>query len=329
MGKLQFIGQQQVRDLLPMDRCIDVISAAMMVASRGDAIQPLRWIMDLPGDDHACFGTMPGYMKDPDWFGIKVTSVFPENHKVGLQSHQGAFVLFDRDDGRPAAIIHGGEITAIRTAAASAVATRVLSRSSSSSLAILGYGTQARMHLIALQQVRDIDNVTVWGRSRELAERFAEINSADFGIKISVADDVEQAVTNADIICTTTAAVEPILNGSWLEPGVHLNVVGSSTEKFREIDSNAVKRSRFFVDYKPMTLAEGGEFRAALKEGVIDESHILGEIGEVLLGRCVGRQSDTDITMFKSLGMPIEDLASAVYVYEAAQKADVGTVVDF
>lgn len=323
------IGRQLVRELLPMSECIEVIQHALEATARGQTLQLLRTIMDLPGDDRACLGIMPGYMADPECFGVKVVAVLPDNSRAGLQPHQGTVMLFERRQGRPLAIMHGGEITAIRTAAASAVATRALARSDAEVLAILGYGEQARTHLAAMLLVRGLNRVIVWGRVAARAREFAQEQEKKLGIPIEVAASAAAAVARADIVCTTTAAAEPILSGAAIPPGCHLNVVGSSVAKFREIDSEALRRSRLFVDHKPMTVTAGGEYLVALREGAIDESHILGEIGEVLLGKCPGRRTKGDITLYKSLGMPVEDLASAMHVYRKARRLDLGTAVDF
>jgi ornithine cyclodeaminase len=306
-----------------------VIARAMMASSRGDTIQPLRWLMALPGDDNAIWGTMPCYMPEPECFGIKVISVFPNNFGTDYPSHQGIVLLFERQYGSPQAILDAAAITGIRTAAASAVATRVLSRSTSSKLAILGYGEQARAHLASMRMVRQIEQAFVWGRSAERANAFASEQGKIYGLKITVVDSVEAAVKEADIVCTTTAAGSPILKGAWISPGTHLNVVGYSGPTHREIDSEAIVRSRLYVDYKPMTLEAGGDYLAAVKEGVVDETHIIGEIGDVLLERCPGRQNEDDITLYKSLGTPVQDVASAAYVYQKAELADVGCVVSF
>lgn len=327
--KIRVIGRQQVRELLPMSECIEVMQHALEATARGQTLQMLRAIMDLPGTDGACLGFMPGYMADPECFGVKVTAVFPGNFGTEFQSHQGTVTIFERQYGRPLAIVHGGEITGIRTAAASAVATRALARSDAKVLAILGYGEQAHMHLASMQLVRKLERVIIWGRSPERAREFAEQQGGHFGIRIEVAPSVAAAVAEADIVCTTTASTEPILAGSSIPPGCHLNVVGSSVAKFREIDSEALRRARLYVDQKAMTVTAGGEYLVAMREGVIDESHILGEIGEVLVGRCAGRLSAEDITMYKSLGMPVEDIASAMHVYRKAQRMGVGVVVDF
>lgn len=327
--KLRLIGRQMVRDLLPMSECIEVMQHALEATARGQTLQMVRTIMDLPGEDGACLGLMPGYMAEPECFGVKITAVLPRNFGTEFQSHQGTVTIFERQYGRPLAIVHGGEITAIRTAAASAVATRALARSDAKVLAILGYGEQAQMHLAAISLVRKLERIVVWGRSSERAKQFAEQQGSSLGCRIEVAPTVAAAVAEADIVCTTTAAAEPVLFGHMIRPGCHLNVVGSSVAKFREIDSEAVRRSLLYVDHKAMTVTAGGEYLVALREGVIDESHILGEIGEVLIGKCAGRRSAQDITMYKSLGMPVEDLASSLHIYEKAQRLSAGVVVDF
>ena len=323
------LSRAEVRELLPMSECIDVMAEAMEATARRATLQPRRRIMALPGGDGAAMGTMPGYMGTLDCFGIKVVSVFPQNFGTGYQSHQGAVLLFEREHGSPIAIMHAGEITAIRTAAASGLATRILSREDSSVLALLGYGEQAATHLRAMQVVRDVRRVKVWGRSRQRAERFAETEGQRNAVDMEVSPSVKEAVRGADLICTVTAAPDPILKGSWLPEGCHLNVVGSSVARFREIDTEAVVRSRLYVDLKSMTLAEGGEYLKAVDEGAIDESHILGEIGQVLIGAKPGRRASSEITMYKSLGIVAEDLASAHYLYERARRAGWGTWVAF
>ncbi len=323
------LGRAEVRELLPMSECIDVMAEAMEATARRETLQPLRWIMALPGDDGAAMGTMPGYLGNLGRFGIKVVSVFPENFGTRYQSHQGAVLLFEREHGSLIAIMHAGEITAIRTAAASGLATRILSREDSSVLALLGYGEQAATHLRAMQEVRDVRRVKVWGRSRQRAERFAKAEGRRHAVDIEVSPSVREAVRGADLICTVTAAPDPILKGAWLPEGCHLNVVGSSVARFREVDTEAVARSRLYVDLKSMTLAEGGEYLRAVDEGAIDESHILGEIGQVLIGAKPGRRSASEITMYKSLGIPAEDLASAQHLYARARRTGLGTWVDF
>jgi ornithine cyclodeaminase len=326
---LRIIDRSLIRELLPMKECIALMEKALRATSNGETLQPPRWIVGLPGDQGRAFGMMPGAMADPSCFGAKVTAVYPENGARGLQSHQGLILLFETETGAPVAIVHGGEVTAIRTAAASGLATRLLAREDAGDLAILGYGEQALQHLQAMAAVRPLTRIRVWGRSRERAETFAQEGAALVNMPIEIMPSVEAAVAGASLICTVTAAAEPVLAGRWITPGAHVNVVGSSVAAAREIDSDAVAVSRFFVDYKPSTVLQGGEYLVALKEGRITGDHILGEVGEILLGRKVGRQSADDITLYKSLGIPAEDLVSAHYLYTVAEERNLGASVSF
>lgn len=322
------LGRSEVAALLPMNECIDVMAQAMEATARGQALQPLRSIMKLPGDAPGFFGLMPGALEQPSCFGIKVVSVFPENSARNLPSHQGAVLLFDSDTGTPLAMLDGGEVTAIRTAAASGLATRVLAREDAGDLAILGNGEQAGTHLDAMNVVRDLRRVRVWGRSPERAQGFASRMAELHDLDVEVVATAEDAVRDADLICTTTAARKPVLLGQWIAPGAHLNVVGSSQAFAREVDTEAVVRARLFVDLKLSTMNEAGEFLIAREEGAIDEDHIQGEIGQVLIGEKEGRRSPDEITLYKSLGIVVEDLATAHYVYGKAKERGVGIEVD-
>lgn len=326
---LQIIDQPLVRQLLTMPVCIELMEQAMRATASGQTLQPPRWIIDLPGDHRNCFGLMPGAMENPAGFGAKITAVFPENGAKGLQSHRGIIALFDSESGAPVAIVHGGEVTAIRTAAASALATRLLARPDADNLAILGYGEQALQHLRAMAAVRKLRRVRVWGRSQERAEHFAREGGEAVDCTIEVCSSVEAAVAGASLICTVTAAAEPILTGGMIAPGAHLNVVGSSVAAAREIDVDAVALARFFVDYKPSTLLQGGEFLAAKREGRVGDDHIIAEIGEIIIGTRTGRQTADEVTIYKSLGIPAEDLVCAHFLYTAAIERKLGTSVAF
>jgi ornithine cyclodeaminase len=225
-------------------------------------------------------------------------------------------------------MMDASQITAIRTAATSGVATRLLARDDASELAILGSGVQAKSHLAAMLAVRDIARVRVWSRNADHAHQFAQSQSQKYGIEIEVMDSVATAVHQADIICTTTAAPEPILQGDWLEPGVHINAVGSSVAFTRELDTGAVVKSRLYIDRRESTVNEAGDYLFPQKEGAIDECHIVGEIGEILLGTVAGRQNNEEITLFKSLGLAVEDIASAYHIYKKATVTGKGTWVE-
>jgi ornithine cyclodeaminase len=272
---------------------------------------------------------MPGYLAEPECFGVKLVSLFPNNVAAGLSSHLGLVLLFEPEHGRPVALMDAAEITAIRTAAASGLATRLLARPDAGDLAILGAGEQARSHLEAMACVRTLRRVRVWSRTEKSARSFAETQSAHLGLAIEVAPTPRAAVEGADLICTVSKAREPILEGAWIAPGAHLNVVGSSIAAAAEIDTDAVVRSRFFIDWRESTRNEAGEYLRAHKAGAITEAHILGEIGEVADGRVAGRLSDADITLYKSLGIAPQDLASAHFLLAEARARGVGQVVDF
>jgi ornithine cyclodeaminase len=281
-------------------------------------------------DKKGILGMMPGYLGTKGVMGLKATSVFPGNLDTPFESHQGAVLLFDTEHGRLLSMVDAGSITAIRTAAASGVATDVLARKEVTKLAILGSGTQAATHLSAMFAVRSgIRSVRVWSRNPEHAKRFANRKPGVGGARVKAAEEVRDAVLGSDLICTTTGAKSPILKGAWLSPGVHVNAVGASVPPYRELDTEAVAKSRFFVDSRESAQNEADDFRIPKQEGAVSDSHILGEIGEVLEGKVAGRTSANDITIFKSLGLAIEDLAAAHYIYTQALTRNMGTWIEF
>lgn len=308
------IDQDEVRARLTYEVCIPIVRRAMIAFSAGETRQLLRQIIPLA--DGRMFGVMPGALGDRAAFGAKIISVFPENFAKGIQSHQGVVLLFDPDSGAPVCIAHAGEVTAIRTAAASAVATDALARPESSRLAILGYGEQAETHLRALRHVRPIASVTVWGRAPERAQAFAVRMAEETGLPVTAAPDARTAVAEADIVCTVSGAAEPILLGAWVRPGTHLNLVGSSRAGPVEVDNELVARSRFVADSREGVLAQGAEFLKAKAAGLIGDDHIVAEIGEVLSGKVPGRQSPDQVTAYKSLGHVVQDLASVQALME-------------
>jgi ornithine cyclodeaminase/alanine dehydrogenase-like protein (mu-crystallin family) len=282
----------------------------------------------MPGD-RGMMGMMPGYLADPECFGVKLVSLIPRNKPPQYSSHLGLVLLFEADHGQPVALLDAAEITAIRTAAASGMATRLLARSDAGDLALLGAGEQARSHLEAMLSVRPLRRIRVWARDRAKARAFATEQGAKLRVAIETCATVGEAVTGADLICTTTKAREPILQGEWLSPGVHLNLVGSSIAAAAEIDTPAVVKARFFVDRRESTVNEGGEYLRALRAGAITPAHILGEIGEVANGSKIGRSSPLDVTLYKSLGVAPQDLASAHHVLKKARDAGIGQVIEF
>ncbi|HEY5106077.1 MAG TPA: ornithine cyclodeaminase family protein [Caulobacteraceae bacterium] len=325
---LRVLNGETVRAVLGMERCIPLMREAMMVAASGEAVQPVRTGVGAP-DGRGGLGLMPGYIARPHRIGVKAVTVFPGNHGTTLGAHQGMVLLCDAANGRPIAIVEARAVTAIRTAAASAVATDVLARRNPGVLAVLGCGDQAAAHLEALPLVRDFERLVVWGRDSLRAAAFAAEQSHRLGRRIDVVESAQAAVTAADVICTTTAATEPVLLGAWLSAGQHLNVVGSSVPTTAEVDGEAVRRSRYFVDYEPSARALAGEFARAVKAGAVGDEHMLGAVGAVIAGTIAGRLDEADITLFKSLGMIAEDLIAADFAVHEAERLGVGSVVDW
>lgn len=264
---MRFIDREEVARRLTYDVCIPIVRDAMIAFSRGETRQLLRSI--IPLSDGRLFGVMPGAMGEHAPFGAKLISVFPENFALGIQSHQGLVILFDPETGAPVCVVHAGEITAIRTAAASAVATDVLARKDACRLAILGYGEQAATHARAISKVRGLESISIWGRSPELARAFADRTQAELEVTVASARSVEEAVAEADIICTVTSATEPILKGAWVPPGTHVNLVGSGHAGPTEVDNDLVVRSRFIADSREGVLTQGAEFLRAKAAGLI------------------------------------------------------------
>jgi len=314
---MRFIDREEVAKRLTYELCIPIVRDAMIAFSGGETKQLLRSI--IPLSEGRLFGVMPGAMGAHAPFGAKLISVFPENFSRGIQSHQGLVILFDPESGAPVCVLHAGEITAIRTAAASAVATEVLARNNARRLAILGYGQQAATHARAIGKVRNLASIVVWGRSLERARIFAERMHAELGLPVTAARDVKEAVAVADIVCTVTSAADPILKGEWVRPGTHLNLVGSSYAGPAEVDSDLVVRSRFIADSREGVLNQGAEFLRAKAAGLIDDKHIVAEIGQVLAGEVEGRRSAEEITVYKSLGHVVQDLATAWALYSQSE----------
>lgn len=323
----RIISQAEVPGLLPMAECVEVVEEALIARAEGEATLPVRQLMWLP-DRSGLLGLMPAHLGPRGIMGGKFLSVVPANHGTGLDTHQGVVLLFETERGRLLAVVDATSITAIRTAAASAVATRALAREDAGHLAILGTGVQARSHLEAMLVARAIRSVRVWDRTAERAEAFARRLSERHGIEVRAARSAREAVEDADLVCTTTAATEPILEGAWLSPGTHVNAVGACLPTARELDTEVVLRSRFFVDTLEGALREAGDFLIPKAAGEIDDRHIAGEIGEVLVGSIPGRRSPDEITVFESLGLGIYDLAAAHRVWRNAEARGVGLEVE-
>jgi len=324
---VRIIPQQDVTRLLPMGECIALMEQALASLARGEVVLPLRPVLRIP-DTPNVFAMMPTYSAVLPAFGVKLITVFPGNHGTELDSHQGAVALFDAHRGRLIALLDASSITGIRTAAVSAVATKLLAREDSATLAILGSGVQARSHLAAMREVRAVKDVRVWSRDTAHSREFAAWARREHLVDVDVAPSAERAVRSADIVCTTTAAREPVLEGAWLSPGAHVNAVGSSAPAARELDSEAIARARLFTDRRESALNEAGDVLIPMREGRITADHIVAELGEILTGRARGRESREEITVFKSLGIAIEDLVSACHVLARAERENVGLEVE-
>ena len=310
MSGLPYIDAPTVRRVLRMDACIDLMADTQTAISRGEITLPLRSFIPV-ADGKGTMGLMPGEI--PAGFGAKLISLYPDNPGRGLPAIQGCIVLFDRASGTPAALVDGASVTAIRTAAASGAATRALAREDASVLAILGYGVQAGTHLEAMRCVRPIREVRVWGPSVDKARSFARQHDAE-GSAVAAVQTAREAIAGADIVCAVSGATEPIIEGRWLAPGCHLNLVGAHTPATREADGETMRRARVFTEITSAATQESGDILLAIGEGLMSADDIRGEIGEVFDGRTEGRRNDEEITAYVSLGNPAQDLAAAQFI---------------
>ncbi len=317
--EIMVLGAAEVLRLFPMREAVRVMETALAALARGEAVQPLRTFM-FTKDGAGILGLMPAQLQTPAALGLKAVTIFPNNARLGLDTHQGAVLLFDAGTGRLLSLLDGGAITAIRTAAVSAVATAHLANEAATELAILGSGVQARTHLEAILCVRKIERVRIWSRTPEHARALAEEMAQRYQLEVIPVRQAELAVREAHIIVTVTAAKTPILYGEWLTPGVHLNAVGASLPDARELDTQAVKRSKLIVDSVESALAEAGDILIPISEGALTTDHIHATLGEVIIRAKEGRATASEITLFKSLGLGIEDVAAAQFIYQRARE---------
>ncbi len=315
-----------VETLLPMRACIDVMEQALVALAQQASVSPLRTVIRMP---KGAIAAMPAYDGASGTAGAKIVTAFPDNPMHGLPSHLGVVLLFDGTSGVPMAMLDASAITAIRTAAVSAVATKALSRDDAEVLAVIGTGVQAKAHVESIFAVRRITQTRISSRDARRGEALVADLSGRYDCEFVVAASVCDAVNEADIVCTVSNSRTPIVMGEWLAPGTHVNAVGSSLKDTRELDASAVARSRLYCDARQSMLAESGDFLMAMAEGAVDEAHIVGELGEVLIGAAPGRTSRDEITLFKSLGLGIEDLAAANYAYSRAMELGTGIRVQF
>ena len=316
---VRILDEDAVRRLLPMSECIEAMADALSALARGEVHNPLR-SMTQPPDEESLMVLMPIHRGGARRFwGLKTLAIFPSNAARGIDLHQGFVALFDGETGEPRALLNAGGITAVRTAAVSAVATRALARDDSTTLALIGAGVQAKAHLEAMRAVLPLERVLAWSRTPGRAS--AELDGVE-----EVATAAE-AVCAADVVVTATSATEPVVLRSWLRPGAHVNAVGSAFPNARELDTATVRDSTFVVDSRESALNESGDFLIPLREGAIAENHIHGELGEVLTGAVASRTRDDELTVFDSLGLAVEDLVAAEHVVRRAEAENVGSLV--
>ncbi|MDH3923248.1 MAG: ornithine cyclodeaminase family protein [Xanthomonadales bacterium] len=324
---LLIIRAAEIRELVSMAECIEVMERAMKAYSANEVTLPPRTIAPL-SDDRSFFILMPGEMQSPAIYGAKILGLHPDNPQQGRPAVQGFVALFDSRTGNPVALADGAEITAVRTAAASALATRVLARPDAASHGILGTGVQAASHLDAICCVRTIRSVSVWGRDQKKAEHFAEQHTGRLDVNITAVADPAEAGA-CDIVSVVTNSPKPVLAGSWLQPGAHVNLVGAHEPHEREADTEAVTRSAVYVDSLKGALAEAGDILIPIAEGTITRDHIVGAIGDVLLGNAPGRRDQQQITLYKSLGLFAQDLYASEFLLEKALRTGKGLSVEF
>jgi len=313
---ISFYDAARVEELLDYPGCIDAMRTAMAALSSGERPQPLRQIF--PVGDGQMWGTMPGELAALSVFGAKLVSVFDDPERPGCTRHQGVVVVYDGKSGAVTCIADAEPVTRIRTGCASAAATDALARGDSEVLAVFGTGVQAEAHLRALPLVRPFREILLWGRSAEKARAFAERMSKEIGHSVTPMQNARETAERADVICTVTSSREPVIFAEWVKPGTHINLVGSSYLGPVEVDNDLVARARYVADYRAGVLAQGAELAAARDGGLVEDSHVIGEIGEVFAGRVRARENDEQITIYKSLGHVVQDLASVDYIHRKA-----------
>jgi ornithine cyclodeaminase len=312
-----------------MSECVELMSDALASLARGEVFQPLRTIVR-PPDARGLLGLMPAYRHgEHGAFGMKAICVFPGNPSLGKDAHQGMVMLFSQETGEPLALMNASQITAIRTAAVSAVATRLLARSDASELGIIGAGVQARTHLLALGSVRSIRRARVACRNRDHADQLVREMQETVSFPIEAVSSNEAAARDADIVVTATSALEPVIRREWIADGAHINAIGTHSPQSREIDTATMAAARIFVDRRESALNEAGDYLLAAADGAVTSESIVAEIGELVIETKKGRTSSSEITLFKSLGLAIEDVVCAQYLYRKAASENAGTWVEF
>ncbi len=320
----RLLTEQQVQSLLPMGDLIAAMEAALARFSAGEVLQPVRSVLTV-GPTKAYFGLMPAYVPNPASLGAKLVTVFADNPSKHLPSHLATILLLDPETGSLQALMDGRYITEARTAAVSAVSARFLAKRDASTLAIVGSGVQARSHLEAFAEVRQLKDVRVWSPKAASRDRFVSEMSGHVASAIHAADTAEAAVRGADLIVLATSSTTPVIKDAWVDAGAHVVSVGACRPDQREMDPALVARARLYVDSRAAALVESGDVVMGMADGLFTAAHIRGELGEVVLGRVEGRASDGDVTIFKSLGMAVEDVVAADLVLRRAVETGAGT----
>lgn len=320
----RLLTEQHVHSLLPMSDLIAAMESALAKFSNREVLQPVRTVLTV-GPTKAYFGVMPAFVPSPASLGAKLVTVFGENHQKGLPSHLATILLLDPDTGALQAIMDGRYITEARTAAVSAVSARFLAKADASTLAIIGSGVQARSHLEAYQHVRQLKHVRIWSPNERSREQFVDDMSGKVPVPIVAAGSAEAAVRGADLIVLVTSSRTPVIEDAWVDRGAHVVCVGACRPDQQEMPPALVARGRLYVDSKTAAVVEAGDIVMNVKNGLFEENHIRGEIGELVLGRIEGRTNDGDITIFKSLGMAVEDVVAADLVLRRATESGAGT----
>jgi len=327
--KILILNHDEVVRLLPMTECISAMEEALSALARGEVHQPLRMVTK-PAAARGVMALMPAFQAGNEpIFGLKAICVFPGNARIGKDAHQGGVLLFSGVTGELMAIMNASAITAIRTAAVSAVATRILAREDANELAIIGAGVQARSHLEAIAVVRSIKRARIAARTFESAQAFAREMQAKVGFPLEATSSAEAALHAADLIVAATTSREPVIKREWVSAGAHINAIGTFSPAAREVDTGTMAAASLFVDRRESALNEAGDYLIAAQEGAIGPDHIRAELGEVLVGAHQGRTSREEITLFKSLGLAIEDLAAASLAFRKAQQQDLGSWIEF
>lgn len=323
---MRILSRSDVKQALPMRDAIEAMKRAFSELSGGRAIVPLRTMIPIP-DRKGLAGFMPGYIPADDQVAIKIVSVFHDNAKQGLPLIQALVVVIDGTNGEMLAVIEGGYLTALRTGAASGAATSLLARQDARVAAILGTGVQGQTQLEAVCAVRTIQEAWVYDLSNQRAATFAEEMTQQLGIPVHAVGTPGEAVSRADVICTATTSASPVFDDRDVLPGAHINAVGAHTPQMQEIPAETVARALVVVDQREACMAEAGDLLIPLGQGVISQEQLTTELGEVVSGEKAGRTLNDQITLFKSVGVAVQDVAAAAAILRAAERLDLGTVV--